>query len=140
MSISAAEAGKINAALPELQSVGVGTELKAIQDKAAYSPIYIKKVISADATGAGGLVTIPYNFELVDVIVQCTASNGGGTVTIKSGTNAITDAIAMATDTNITRAGTINDAYSTITTASTIYADANGANDRGIVILVGYRA
>jgi len=140
MTLSTAEATKLNMSQPEAQSCDLGTEVKSLQDKQAYSPIYIIKKITADATGAGGAVTIPYAFEIIDVIVQCTASNGSGTMTLKKGSSAITDAIAMVTDTNMARAGTINDAYSTILTTDTLFADANGASDRGIVTIVGIRS
>ena len=101
------------------------------------SPVVVKVTVSADATGEKA-VTIPYDMEVVDVIVQCTASNGSGTLQLKNGT-AVTDAIACTTDTAIARAATINDAYSTLYTTSTVTVDANGANDRGIMWIIGYR-
>ena len=101
------------------------------------SPVVVKVTISADATGEKA-VTIPYDMEVIDVIVQCTASNASGTLTLKNGT-AVTNAIACTTDTAIARAATINDAYSTLYTSSTVTVDANGANDRGIMWIIGYR-
>ena len=101
------------------------------------SPCVVKVVISADATGEKA-VTIPYDMEVIDVIVQCTATNNNGTLTLKNGT-AVTDAIACAVDKVIARAGTIDDAYSTLYTTSTVTVDANGGNDRGIMWIIGYR-
>ena len=101
------------------------------------APCVVKVVISADATGEKA-VTIPYDMEVIDVIVQCTASNGSGTLTLKNGT-AVTNAIACTTDTAIARAASIDDAYSKLYTTSTVTVDANGANDRGIMWIIGYR-
>jgi hypothetical protein len=139
MSISAAEATKIDKAFPVSQSVGVGAEAKAMQDKAAYDPIFIKVEITADAT-AGQSVTIPYAFELMEVIVQARDTVENGTVTVRKGTDAITNAIIMAADTVITRAGTITDAQSTILTTDDINVITANAGDVGLVILSGYRA
>lgn len=139
MTISAAQATYLDKSDPVRQQVALGTEIKDIQDKAAYAPIFIKVSITADAT-AGQSVSIPYAFELVDVIVQARATSTSGTVQVRKSTTAITDAIIMATDTNITRAGTINDAQSTILTTDSINVITHGAGDKGLVILVGYRS
>lgn len=101
----------------------------------------ITAAITADASGVGGLsVTIPFDFELLDVVVQARATSGSGTVTVRKSTNAITNAIVMDTDTTITRAGTVNDAYSAILTTDSINVITAGANDRGLVTLIGKRA
>lgn len=113
------------------QTNQIGTLIKG-------SPVVVKVTISADATGEKA-VTIPYDMEVIDVIVQCTASNGSGALTLKKNGTAVTDAIACTTDTAIARAATINDAYSTLYTTSTVTVDANGANDRGIMWIIGYR-
>jgi hypothetical protein len=91
--------------------------------------------ITADATGEK-TVPIPFACEVIDVIVQARATNGGGTATLKKGSNAITDAIAMAQDTTIARAGTINDAYSTLAEGDAVSVDAAGAADRGLVTIL----
>ena len=140
MTISAAQAAMLDKSDAVRQACALGTEIKDIQDKATYAPIIIKQAITSDCHSTGQAVTIPYAFELVDVIVQSRATSASGTVTVKSGANAITDAIVMAVDTTITRAGTINDAYSTIAVTDTITLLTNGANDRGMVMLIGYRA
>ncbi len=91
--------------------------------------------IEADATGEK-TVPIPFACEVIDVIVQCRANNGGGTATLKKGSTAITDAIAMATDKAIVRAGTIDDAQSTLAEGDAVSVDANGAADRGLVTIL----
>lgn len=122
---------KINhSTLPDDQANKLGDLIKG-------TPCVVKVTISADATGEKA-VTIPYDMEVIDVVVQCTASNGAGTLTLKNGT-AVTDAIACTTDTAIARAGTVDDRYSTLLTTSTVTVDANGANDRGIMWIIGYR-
>ena len=116
---------------PDNQTAALGTLLKG-------SPIIVKKAVTVDATGELS-ITIPYDMEVVDVVVQCTAANSGGTLTLKKGGSAVTNAIICAVDTTITRAGTIDDAYSTLYTTSTVTVDANGAADRGIMWIIGYR-
>lgn len=91
--------------------------------------------IEADATSEKS-VPIPFACEVVDVIVQARATSGGGTATLKKGSNAISDAIAMATDKAITRAGSIDDAYSTLAEGDAVSVDAAGANDRGLVTIL----
>lgn len=134
--ITSTEAEKINNESPTFQEVALGDKLSELSTG---TPIFIDVAITADAT-SGQSVTIPYNFVLRDVIVQCTAANASGTATVRSGANAISDAIVMAVDTVITRAGTLDDTYTTITTSDSINVITNGAGDRGIVTLVGIRS
>ncbi len=76
------------------------------------------------------------NFEIIDVIVRTTATVGGGTVLLSdSASAAITDAIVAATDTAITRAGTIDPANSEITDGIVEVTTAN-AGDRAVVTLL----
>lgn len=116
---------------PDDQAARLGTLIKG-------SPIVVKKAITADATGEVS-VTIPYDMEVVDIVVQCTAANASGTLTLKRGGTAVSDAIICAVDKVITRAGTIDDSVSTLLTTSTVTIDANGASDRGIMWIIGYR-
>ena len=119
-----------NTTQPDLQAAKLGTVI-------AGTPVVVKVVIDADYTGEKS-VTIPYDMEVIDVVVQCTAANNNGTLTLKNGT-AVTDAIACAVDTTITRAGTIDDSVSTLYTTSTVTVGAAGKNDRGIMWIIGYR-
>ena len=126
------EANILNNDNPTAQSTEVGTE---IYDASASGLYYLECNITADATGEKA-VTVPFACEIVDVIVQCRAANVSGAVTVKKGATAVTDAIIMAVDKVITRAGTIDDAQSTLAKGGTLTVDANGANDRGLVIIV----
>ena len=91
--------------------------------------------IDADATGEKA-VPIPFKCEVIDVIVQCRAASGGGTATLKKGSTAITDAIIMAVDKVITRAGTIDDAQSSLNEGDAVSVDCANAADRGLVTLL----
>lgn len=139
MSITAAEATKLDSAIPEFQAEKLGTALKAVQDIGDYDPILISLNITADATG-GQAFTIPYAFELMEVVVQSRATSASGTVQIFSGASAITNVIVMETDTAMTRAATLDDSKTTILKTSTITAVTHGAGDKGLVCLIGYRA
>lgn len=64
--------------------------------------------------------TTPEKIEIIDVIVRKSAAGAGNTVQVKDGSaNAISDAIAAAVDKTITRAGTIDPAFNTISAGST---------------------
>lgn len=120
-----------NATLPDAQNVKLGTIIKG-------SPIVLKKAVTADATGEVS-VTIPYAMEVYDVVVVCTAGSGGGTLTLKKGTTAITDAIACATDKAVARAGSLDDTVTTLAAGDAVSIDAAQAGDRGIMYIHGYR-
>ena len=78
-------------------------------------PFVIQKAVT---TGAA-LVSIfnanaPFKLEILDVAIQCRNASANGTMKATDGTNDITDAIVCASAKAITRAGTIDNAYSTI--------------------------
>jgi hypothetical protein len=92
--------------------------------------------IEADATG-GKSVKMPESGEILDVIVQARATSLNGTVQLKDGSaNPITDAVIMDTDTVITHAGTIDDAYSTLSKGATLSVVTAVATDRGKVTVL----
>ena len=122
----------LNNSEPTAQLMQLGTELYLSN---AYGISQITKNITTDATGEQA-VTIPFACVVLDVIVQARASSGSGTVTLKAGATAITDAIDMVTDTAMTRAGTINDAVSTLAAGATVTVDTNGATDFGLVTII----
>jgi len=143
MSLTDIEAEKLNNSSPVDQKVSTGTEIKANQDGLVVNtaidsnqPLTIAFPVTADATG-GLAITIPYAMTIYDVIVVATVANGSGTLTLKNGATAITDAIACVTDKAVARAGTIDNAVSSITTATTMTVVSAGAGDRGIVYITG---
>lgn len=104
----------------------------------AQTPVVLKYAVTADATSALS-ITVPYDMEIYDVVVVCTTANASGTLTLRSGTNAITDAITCAVDKAVDRAATIDDAYASITTSTSLNVISNGAADRGILYIHGIR-
>jgi len=118
------------------QKVAFGSKLYEISTG---SIMAVQVAITADAT-SGQTFTIPYNGILFDVIVEARATSASGTVTVRDTTNPITDAIVMAVDTTVTRAGTLDDTYTTMTTAGSYNVITNGAADRGNVTLLFYRS
>ena len=85
--------------------------------------------VTANAT-AEKAIPIPFACVVIDVIVEARATEGNGTLTLKKGSTAGTDAIACAVDTAIARAATINDAVSTFAEGDTVTVDAANAVDR----------
>lgn len=139
------QAIKLDKDNPGNDLASLGTRLRELQqrtgmDEAGSSVIYNMVMlcydIVADATGNPTMWTATFACEVVDVIVQARASSGSGTATVGKGANAITNAIACVTDTNMARAGTINDAYSTLAIGDTLNVDCNGTTDRGLVTVI----
>lgn len=121
-----------------LDKMNAAAERGGLGDRLAATPVVIKKVVDANAT-SGLTVEIPYDVIIVDVVVQCTATNSSGTLQLRSGTTAITDAIDCDTNHAIDRAATIDDAETEIKTSDSINVISNGANDRGIMYIIGMR-
>ena len=120
---------KINKACPVLRITKLGDNLIG-------APIYLTASIAADATTTAVSFTVPIACEIVDIIVQARATSGSGTATVRKVTTAISDAMIMAVDTTIVRAGTINDAQSTLAAGDDVNVITNGAGDRGLITLV----
>ena len=92
-------------------------------------------VIGSDASGGLDFV-VPFDCTVYDVIVQASGSTGSATVTLSNDGDAVTNAIIMATDKAITRAGTINSAYSSFSEGDLFTLTTNGASDKGLVKLM----
>ena len=137
MSLSENNANRINEMNPTAERSQLGTELLAQQSIQAAVPRVVTFAVTADATGAL-TITIPYDMVIMDVWVECTTANASGTLTLRKSTTAITDAIICAVDKTIVRAGTIDDAQSTILTTDSINVIANGAADRGKIHIMGF--
>jgi hypothetical protein len=56
----------------------------------------------------------PFKFRVVDVVVEPRGASTNGTMKITNGTNDITNAMVCAVDKTMVRAGTVDNAYSTI--------------------------
>jgi len=91
------------------------------------------KIFNADA---------PFKFEILDVIVQPRGASTNGTIKITNGTNDITNAMVCAVDQTMVRAGTIDNAYSTIAASGTLQIVCAGdtpANTIGLVTVIAQR-
>lgn len=115
------------------------TQKVVLGDAVYLAPVYIQAAIEADATSSAVAFTIPFACRIVDIIVECTAASGSGTATVRKVTTAISDAMIMAVDKVIVRAGTIDDAQSTLAAGNNVNVITNGAADRGVVTLVCVR-
>jgi hypothetical protein len=122
-----------------LQSGNAVNQDAAIGDRLAATPVVVRVVVDAAANATAKTFNIPYDMYLVDVVVQSNATSGSGTLTVRTGTTAISDAIACATNHALDRAATLDDAQVTLTASTTYNVIANGANDRGTVYLIGMR-
>lgn len=110
---------------------------KVVLGDAVYSsPLLLEANIDAAANVTAVSVSVPFACEVIDVIVQSRAASASGTATVRKATTAISDAIVMAVDAVVTRAGTIDDAQSTLAAGDDLNVITNGANDRGLVQIV----
>lgn len=118
-------------------------DVRQVSDSKKYMaiPIVINFAITADATGGLKIfdADAPMKFEILDVTVQARAASASGTAKLTDGTNDITDAMILAVDKVIVRAGTIDDVYSEIAASGTLTVVTNGAADRGLVTITVVR-
>ena len=134
--LSAGEARGLNNLSPGDQNVMIGDRIRDLEENALVELSY---AIVADLTGGLDAIQCPFAVEILDVIVQARATSGSGTVTAQKGGNAITDAIVMAVDTTVVRAGTLDVAYSLLAEGQYINLVTNGAADRGLVTVIARR-
>lgn len=107
------------------------------------TPIVITKAIT---TGAASVkifnANAPFKFEILDVIVQPRGASTNGTMKVTDGTSDITNAMTCAVDKTIARAGTIDDAKSTIAAGGTLEVVCAGdtvANTIGLVTIIAQK-
>jgi hypothetical protein len=99
----------------------------------------------ADGATATTTYTVRNKIEIIDVIVEKRAGAGGAsdTLQVKNNTDAVTDAIDInIADKVVKRAGTIDDAFSTISAGGTLAitkTKASAANVACLVTVVGIR-
>ena len=101
----------------------------------------IEYEIAADASsgvdilGGIALQAIPGKYRIADVKVEARAASASGTMTLRKGTTAITDAMIMAVDKVMVAAGTIDNDESEIDVGDALNVITNGAADRGMVTI-----
>jgi hypothetical protein len=143
------EAESLNNLSPGNQNALIGDVIRDIQEAiggvaTAISGVTIKPMVTIEyeitADGSSGLnifnSNCPFTMRIIDVVVEARATSASGTVTASDGTNNITDAIACDTDTNLDRASTIDNAYSTLEAGDSLVVTTNGASDRGLVTIL----
>lgn len=93
----------------------------------------------ADAASADYDRVVADQFEVIDVLVQKRGGAGGaaGTVTVKNGANAISDAIDINdADVLLSRAASINDANSTIAAGGTLRVSIVDSSNSAVLVTV----
>jgi hypothetical protein len=96
------------------------------------------KVSITTGGNAGVAVDIPVGAEIMDVVVQCTRSNGSGSMQLKTNALspvAISNAIAAVTEDVVARAGTLDMTYKYVG-ADGVAVFANAAADAADVFVV----
>lgn len=134
--ITAAKADKLNRMHPTFQEMQFGTDVYEIS---RYSPVIISTAVTAAANSTAKSVTIPFAMRVLFVVTECTAASLSGTLTLRKATTAISDAMECATDKKVVYSAYIDDAQSTLAAGDNVNIIANGANDRGVVTIVGIR-
>jgi hypothetical protein len=110
-------------------------DVQAFTDEIVPLAGYILKTDVLDAS-AGVSIAAPFDLTLIDVVVRADATVSGGTVQVFNGATAVTNAITMATDKAVTRAGTIDDAQADFDEGDNITLTTHGATDAGLVSLI----
>ncbi len=134
--ITAAKADKLNRMHPTFQEMQFGTDVYEIS---RYSPVIISTAVTAAANSTAKSVTIPFAMRVLFVVTECTAASVSGTLTLRKATTAISDAMECATDKKVVYSASIDDAQSTLAAGDNVNIIANGANDRGVVTIIGIR-
>ena len=146
--LSEREAAVLNNAMPGNQNVGLGTRLRALEEKAEQPPgpaedelalIHLTYEITSDLTGGLDAIECPCDLEVLDVIVQARATVGEGGVIVRKGTSWISLTIPMIFDRAITRIGRIDDDYSSFAKGEYINLMTETSGDRGLVTVVARR-
>ena len=129
----------------KLQGIMDGRLVKAMDDGEDFGfiPVTLKVLTAAGATNTVAL-TMERKFTLIDVNARNFGGDGTSSdaLTIKNGSSAITDAIAMTgADNIIARAGSIDDAQHEIAAGGTlnvVASNGSGGLQTMIVYLTGY--
>lgn len=99
--------------------------------------VVVPVAITADATG-GKTFTAPMSMVIIGVDAYCTEANASGTAKLRRGTTDISGAAVMAVA-NTKTGTTIVNAQKAVTKGEELNVITNGAADRGILYITGYR-
>ena len=119
---------------PTAQETSLGDALFA-------APVIFEYAITADASdGDLTAFTAPFAMRLTDITVRATATEGGGTVTPKKGTDAMCTAITCAADKAVTSwSEGVEAAHILLAAGDEVKVETNGADDRGVIVFTGVR-
>ena len=118
--LSAANRAKLGNDNPTNQGVGLATAL-------TYANTVVRVVVNSTAA-AGFNFTMPVAMNIADVVIQAQAAANTGTLQLRTGTTAITDAMTCAVDHTLDRAATIDNAQATTTAGSTLNFISTGSD------------
>jgi hypothetical protein len=102
-----------------------------------------KVITTGSASEAIYTANAPFAFEIIDVIVQPRGASTNGTMKLQDGSSDITNAMTCAVDKTIARAGTIDDAKSTIAVSGSLIVICAGdtiGNTIGLVTVIAIRS
>jgi|DEB0MinimDraft_3_1074331.scaffolds.fasta_scaffold00114_6 predicted RecA/RadA family phage recombinase len=121
-----------------------GTQLANTADDAAVGGIPVVHMIDIPATAGDTDVTLTHKtrFFRFDCVKTDEAGLAGGTLTVKNGSTAITDAIAWdntVSDKDVSQAGTLDDAQWAVAAGGTLKVTTSHNQSRGYVIAYGLR-
>lgn len=132
--LTAKQAETLNNICNGFKSVLLGDRLKNAE---TYDLVQLSINITTGST-SNQTVTVPFGVEIIDLIIQCRGTSTNGTMKGSIGSD-VTDAIVCATDTAITKAGTIDDSKSTVAAGGTlgiICAGDSVASTKGLATFV----
>jgi len=109
-----------------------------------FAPVMFSKDVTTGAASVSffGEAGAPVDFEILDVIVQPRGASTNGTLKAQANGADVTNAMLCATDKTLARAGTIDDAYSTVKQGSDITIVCAGdtiGNTKALVTVIGRR-
>jgi len=107
-------------------------------------PFVIDFPVTADATSGLPIFDedAPFKFEVLEVIVRSKTASALGTIQVTDGAltpNPITDAIVCAVNKVVSRAGTIDSAFSVVPKNGSLLVFSNGSTDRGLVTIIAVK-
>ncbi len=125
--LTAEQQRKLDAMEQSAQNIHLGERLADVEEEGT---------LHVDCSGTGPWnVVVPWDCDLVDAGLICTAAHGGGTLQVNTGATPISDAMVCAVEDTRANAATLDLTYAPLIAAGTVLnvAAANGAE--GIVTL-----
>lgn len=137
---------------PGVQKNQIGARLKdaverIVVNEAAITVVEANEMVQLTfeiTTGSGTiqLVTVPFDIEVLDMIIQARGNSTNGTMKLNDGTDDIINPVVCAVDEDIERAGNIDHTISSISAGADlgiICAGDTVGNTKGLVTVVARR-